>query len=700
MTVKPSHPVSSRSGSVAAYAGRLTWWVGLYLVAGVLGRMTIIDSESMSLVWPAAGVAALWLATSERRWVPFDLAALAVLVFIVNSLTGATTGLALLFVVTNLLQAGGFVLLVRWRAPDLRHFGGHRPPSTLADLGTVLTAAAAASGGAALLGQLGLGVLGMTPDLTSLLVWWGRNAAGLIVVGMLGLLVLGRLAELARQRTGRRGAPRPALGDVVEPLVLHGIAVALVWFIFGASQVLPIGFLLLFATVLVAIRLGPLNVAVHTLLVGTGAVVLTLAGRGPFAAVVDMSERALVAQVFVMMTIVTGLVLAFNREERNQALGELRAAQAEAEARARLFAGVLEHMQEGVAVFDTEGNYLMHNPAGQRLSGVQEDSLDAEADGARYGLRHLDGSEVPARQLPFCRAVRGEVVHEDFRFRAPGSEREIIMEIKAAPMVVDNRPTAIVVFRDVTAARHDRDALASFAGIVAHDLKRPLAVVKGWSGALSEELVRGPVPVETGMPMLERVTRAADQMTTLIDDLLHYTVVRDAPVHEVVVDVSEVAREASAIFSERSTRPAISVQAGIEAVADPVMVRQILDNLVGNAIKYVAPEVRPEVQVAGRSEDGWTVLTVTDNGIGIPADQRERIFETFHRVDREAYRGTGLGLAIVRRAAERSGGSVTLRDNPGGGTVFEVRLPAAPVAEPQVRPTPHARAVVASSSPG
>jgi signal transduction histidine kinase len=116
--------------------------------------------------------------------------------------------------------------------------------------------------------------------------------------------------------------------------------------------------------------------------------------------------------------------------------------------------------------------------------------------------------------------------------------------------------------------------------------------------------------------------------------------------------------------------------------ADPGLVRQLFDNLLGNAVKYVAPGVRPRVDVRARTDDGpgdgdWAEIRVTDNGIGIPEDQRELVFETFHRVQRDGYQGTGLGLAICRRIVERHGGSIHAEPGPDGhGTTMVVRLPA------------------------
>ncbi len=687
---------------------RLASWVGLYVVAGVLGRLTIIDGHALSLVWPAAGVGMLWLATSDRHRLPADLVAYAATVYLVNATTGASAPLAWLFVLTNLLQAGGFVLLVRWLRPDLRGFGGSREPGFLVDLGALTGAALLSCLAAASVGELGLSLLGSQGTLTTFLVWWGRNLTGLLVVGVLGLLLLGRLAGArgAREIGDRlRAAFWPSTREATGALSVAVVSGGLLWFVFGASDALPVGFLLLFTTVLAGVRLGPLGVVVHGLAVGAGSIVFTLGGRGPFAAIADISERALVAQVFVTMTVVTGLVLAFSRVERNQALADLSLLQRETADRAQLFGAVLEHMKEGVMVVDDQGRYLLRNPAGLRLIGMTGVG-DNVRDPASYGLTHTDGSPVLPHEMPFRRALRGEDPVEDLMLTQPGEAPRILEVTGAALPTEDGGPSdrAIISYRDVTAARHDRDALATFAGVVAHDLKRPLTVINGWSEALAEDFRAGPVSPEDGARMLNRVTDASRQMSHFIDDLLSYTVVRDAPVHPIDVDLSRAADEAATIFRERTNRPQIYVQTGLHALADPVLVRQILDNLIGNATKYVAAGVRPRVQVRGREDADWTLLTVTDNGIGVPAEQREQIFETFHRAHGAEYRGTGLGLAIVRRAVERSGGTISLRDNPAGGSIFEVRLPPAPsapvVAAPKARSLPaRASAHVSPSGP-
>jgi signal transduction histidine kinase len=112
--------------------------------------------------------------------------------------------------------------------------------------------------------------------------------------------------------------------------------------------------------------------------------------------------------------------------------------------------------------------------------------------------------------------------------------------------------------------------------------------------------------------------------------------------------------------------------------ADRVLVDQLLENLIGNALKYVGDGVRPDVRVDGhRAQPGWVRVTVTDNGIGLPPGEHESVFEEFHRAHPGDYDGTGLGLAIARRIVHRHGGTIQARDHEDGGAVFEFTLPAA-----------------------
>ena len=270
---------------------------------------------------------------------------------------------------------------------------------------------------------------------------------------------------------------------------------------------------------------------------------------------------------------------------------------------------------------------------------------------------------------------------------------------------VDGRPLdpsagqngAVAVFHDITELRRYEQDLAIFAGVVAHDLKAPLAVIRGHCELAGDLL--DDVPPLTGTTQagadgarkaLGRIAAAVDRMSALIDTLLAYTTARDAPLRLETVPlgplVADVVQERTGhLRPEVDPLPDIYVGPLPSVTADPAMLRHVIDNLVGNALKYVPPGRQPRIDVtAVPAADGWVRLDVADRGIGIPDDEKPRIFESFHRAHSDAgYVGTGLGLAICRRIVERHGGAIAVADNPGGGTRFELSLPSVPGTEPE-----------------
>ena len=192
-------------------------------------------------------------------------------------------------------------------------------------------------------------------------------------------------------------------------------------------------------------------------------------------------------------------------------------------------------------------------------------------------------------------------------------------------------------------------------------------------------------------------------MRDLIDDLLSFVTARDASLARDAVDLGEVAAEVALRWSEEPVgggRPRIVVGPLPPVAGDTGQLRQVLDNLVGNAVKYVAPGVVPTVTLHGHRSGEVVVVEVADNGIGIPDDQLDAVFDSFHRAHRDDYRGTGLGLSIVRSTVERHGGTVVATRRAGGGTVFRLTLPAAPLPAAPVDAAPTDPAPAAPTDTG
>ncbi len=241
----------------------------------------------------------------------------------------------------------------------------------------------------------------------------------------------------------------------------------------------------------------------------------------------------------------------------------------------------------------------------------------------------------------------------------------------------------MVVVRDITLERSYQDSLANFAGTVAHDLNNPLSVIDGWAEALQEDLAESDDPIASGaVSAVDHIRGGVEQMRSFISDLLAHAVARDQTLRCEAVPLRNVVKHI-AVQRDRPDLPNGGIQFGDlpDVWADRLLVRQVLDNLISNALKYVDPGVVPEVRVEAAPIDGeWVQVAVRDNGIGIEPAQRERVFDTFHRASRDGYSGTGLGLAICKRIVERHGGTIRVEGNPGGGSVFVLTLPATPAA--------------------
>jgi PAS domain S-box-containing protein len=231
--------------------------------------------------------------------------------------------------------------------------------------------------------------------------------------------------------------------------------------------------------------------------------------------------------------------------------------------------------------------------------------------------------------------------------------------------------------------------LADFAYVASHDLQEPLRKIQAFGDRLAER--SGPVLDEMSRDSLGRMQAAAGRMSDLIHALLDYSRVGTRPAPFTPVDLAQAARDAESDLAVRlhSTGGRVEIGALPEIEADVTMMRQLLLNLVGNAVKFHRPGVPPVVRVEGRllapdevpvtADAGaveWAEVTVRDNGIGFEDRFADRIFAPFQRLHgRGEYDGTGMGLAICRRIAERHGGTLEARGEPGAGSVFTVRLP-------------------------
>jgi signal transduction histidine kinase len=251
-----------------------------------------------------------------------------------------------------------------------------------------------------------------------------------------------------------------------------------------------------------------------------------------------------------------------------------------------------------------------------------------------------------------------------------------------AAKVDEQERTAAELRRLATNLEASNRELQNFASVASHDLQEPLRKIQAFGSRLAAR-ARGQLDPES-LDYLERMQNATARMQTLIDDLLTLSRVSTEARSVQAVDLGRVVREVLADLETRieATGAEIEVDPLPRLPADATHMRQLFQNLISNALKFVGPGVPPRVRIsAERVADppGWWRIAVRDNGIGFEDKYLDRIFTVFQRLQgRSAYEGTGIGLAICRRIVERHGGSITATSRPGEGSTFLVTLPARP----------------------
>jgi PAS domain S-box-containing protein len=217
--------------------------------------------------------------------------------------------------------------------------------------------------------------------------------------------------------------------------------------------------------------------------------------------------------------------------------------------------------------------------------------------------------------------------------------------------------------------------LEAFSYSVAHDLRSPVRVIVGFS----QELLREHAS-ELGtdsLDLINRIVTAGQRMGALIDALLHMSRLNQLPMQLRVVNVSEIASEIAAQLMEAAPERVAQVRIApnLEAMADPTLVRSLLDNLLRNAWKFSARKEITHIDVGSKTLNGETIFFVRDNGCGFDMASADRLFGPFQRLHREdEYAGTGIGLTIVQRIVMRHGGRVWAFSEPGLGAAFHFTL--------------------------
>ncbi len=218
------------------------------------------------------------------------------------------------------------------------------------------------------------------------------------------------------------------------------------------------------------------------------------------------------------------------------------------------------------------------------------------------------------------------------------------------------------------------EALQDFTSIVSHDLKEPLRGIRSFTALLKDS--SDELPPEQARDLLDQIHQKAEGMSTMLDDLFRVSRLENGAIQREPVDVEQLVDKLrvrlQALLGERGVE-LMCAQGMPLLVADRVRVSEVFHNLIVNGIKYNR-STPPRVHVDFETRDGKVYYTVTDNGIGIPANQQARIFQIFRRAHHgdEYGEGSGMGLALARKIVELHGGDIQVESHPGRGSTFRV----------------------------
>ncbi len=324
---------------------------------------------------------------------------------------------------------------------------------------------------------------------------------------------------------------------------------------------------------------------------------------------------------------------------------------------------ILSALREGVVVIDEAGRVLFFNPAARQIL-----KFPAEGGTGRIYLEILDD---PGVQHAIQEALAGRETQAEFN--APN---ERTYTVHAVPL---SHAGAVVTLYDITHFKELDRAKTEFVNTVSHDLRSPLTAILGYVELLERA---GPLN-DLQKQFVTRVRDNVTHITQLITELLDLGRIEAGfDLEQEVVDLSSLLRYAVDGQRDRAQEKGQTLTLELPdalppVLGNPVRLRQVFDNLIGNAVKYTQPGGR--ITVHAQVETGHILVRVADNGPGIPEEDLPHIFDKFYRASNVASEvpGTGLGLAIVKSVVERHGGRVWVHSKEGEGTTFTVLLPAA-----------------------
>jgi PAS domain S-box-containing protein len=355
---------------------------------------------------------------------------------------------------------------------------------------------------------------------------------------------------------------------------------------------------------------------------------------------------------------------------------------------------VIDNIPNMIFVKDAKDlRFIRINAAGEDLIGVSREEMIGKNDfdffPADQAQLFTDGDRETLRNRRLV-----DIPEETIQTRHKGTR---ILHTRKIPILDTNGEPGFLlgISEDITAAKGVQQALqlaqeeadranrakSQFLATMSHELRTPLNAILGFSELLSDD-VTGHLDDATRRRFLDQIHTSGQHLLQLINDILDLSKVEagQMDLHVLAVDLSQVVDDVRAtvepLARQRGVALDVELETGLQLIADPAKLKQMLLNLVSNAIKFNPSEGR--VRIHARRIDSWVEIAVSDTGIGIAEEDLDGLFAEFHQLDAGYGRqqeGTGLGLALTKRFAELHGGFVTVESAIGSGSTFTLHLP-------------------------